>query len=159
MRKFFLIQLLAGMLVSGLVHAASAQDAAKVDPARVAAAKELMDVTGVSKQMDGMIAAMAQGFRKGAEDNAGAAAAEAATKQFERFMAKLMSYRQPMLDEFANLYAERFTLDELKSVTDFYKSPTGQKFIQEIPSLMQTGSQIGIKYSQKALQDLKAPGP
>jgi uncharacterized protein len=159
MRRISIVHVLAIVLVAASLQVAAAQEAAPVDPARVAAAKELMDVTGVSKQMDGMIAAMAQGFRKGAEDNGSPAAADAATKQFEGFMAKLMSYREPMLEEFAKLYAERFTLEELNAVTTFYRSPTGQKFIQEIPNLMQTGSQIGIKYSQKALQDMKAPRP
>ena len=45
----------------------SAEDAAPpADPARVAAARDLLEVTGVTKQMDGMVEAMSRGFAKGA---------------------------------------------------------------------------------------------
>jgi hypothetical protein len=139
------------MLALG-ASAAVAQQAAAPDPARIAAAKDLMEVTGVNKQLDGMIAAMGQGFRKGAADAADAATAEAAGKEFDSHMARLMSYRQAMLDDFAALYAEKFTAEELKSVADFYRSPTGAKFIQTMPELIQSGALIGMKYSQKAMQ-------
>ena len=130
-----------------------AAPASAPDPARVAAAKDMMEATGVMKQMDGMVAAMAQGFRKGAADTAGAAKAEAAGQEFDRYMKRLMSYREQMVDDFAVLYAERFTADELKSIGDFYRSPTVSKFIVAMPELIQAGAQIGIKYSRKALED------
>jgi hypothetical protein len=139
------------LLVAG-GSVAAAQQAPAPDPARLAAAKDLMEVTGVNKQLDGMIAAMAQGFRTGATDVASAAAAEAAGKEFDSHMARLMTYREAMLNDFAALYAEKFTAEELKSVADFYRSPTGSKFIQVMPELIQAGAQIGMKYSQKALQ-------
>jgi hypothetical protein len=129
--------------------AAVAQQAAAPDPVRIAAAKDLMDVTGVNKQLDGMIAAMGQGFRKGAADAADAATAEAAGKEFDSHMAR---YRQAMMEDFAALYAEKFTAEELKAVADFYRSPTGVKFIQTMPELIQSGAMIGMKYSQKAMQ-------
>ena len=57
------------------------------------------------------------------------------------------------------LYAERFTADELKSIADYYRSPTGSKFIVAMPELIQAGAQIGIKYSGKALADEAGPKP
>ena len=143
------IAMCALLLVAGASVAAAQQ---APDSARIAAAKDLMEVTGVNKQLDGIIAAMGQGFRKGAADAAGAATAEAAGKEFDSHMARLMTYREAMLNDFAALYAEKFTADELKSVADFYRSPTGSKFIQAMPELIQAGAQIGMKYSQKALQ-------
>ena len=133
--------------------AAVAEQPAAPDPARVAAAKDMMDATGVMKQTDGMVAAMGQGFRKGAAETAGAEKAEAAGQEFDRYMKRLMSYREQMVDDFAVLYAERFTAEELKSIADFYRSPTGSKFIVAMPELIQAGAQIGIKYSRKALED------
>jgi hypothetical protein len=70
-------------------------------------------------------------------------------------MKRLMSYRQAMLDDFAALYAEKFTLEELRQVTDFYKSPAGAKFVQAVPELIQAGAQIGIKYSRKSMETPK----
>ncbi|CAN1721089.1 enolase [Hyphomicrobium sp. 1Nfss2.1] len=143
------IACIAVLLIASLAHA---EDVAAPDPARMAAAKELMAVTGMTKQMDGMIAVMAEGFRKGAQDRAGSAAADALGSEFDKHMQRMMSYREQMLEEFADIYAQRFTVNELQAVIDFYKSPTGQKFIAATPELMQAGAQIGIKYSQKALQ-------
>jgi hypothetical protein len=131
---------------------ALAQDSGKLDPARIAAAKELMEATGMTKQMDQMVSVMAEGFRKGANSSGGGAAADKLSDEFEGHMQRLMSYRADMIKEFAVIYAERFTAEELKTVTEFYRSPTGQKFIQASPELMQAGAQIGIKYSQKAMQ-------
>src|SRR5688572_304187 len=96
------------------------------DPERIAAAKELMVVTGGDKQLDNMISVMGQSFRKGVGDTAGSAAAEAAGTQFDRFMKQMLTYRQAMLEEFAVIYAQRFTSDELKAVTAFYRSAAGQ---------------------------------
>ena len=152
------IVMCALLLVVG-ASAATAQQATAPDAARIAAAKDLMEVTGVNKQLDGMIAAMAQGFRTGATDAAGAAAAEAAGKEFDSHMARLMTYREAMLNDFAALYAEKFTAEELKSVADFYRSPTGSKFIQVMPELIQAGAQIGMKYSEKALHGGAQPKP
>ncbi|WP_072377153.1 DUF2059 domain-containing protein [Hyphomicrobium sp. NDB2Meth4] len=149
-----IIACLALVLIAPLAHA---EDAPAPDPARIAAAKELMTVTGMTKQMDGMIAVMGEGFRKGAQDRAGSAAANALGSEFDKHMQRMMSYRDQMLEEFATIYAQRFTVDELQAVIDFYKSPTGQKFIAATPELMQAGAQIGMKYSQKALQGPASP--
>lgn len=124
--------------------------AAAADPVRIAAAKELMEATGMTKQMDGMIAVMSDGFRKGARGTGGAAG-DKLSDEFDKNMQRLMSYREAMMEEFAVIYAQRFTAEELKAVTDFYRSPVGQKFIQASPELMQAGAAIGLKYSQKAM--------
>ncbi|KWT66879.1 hypothetical protein APY04_2286 [Hyphomicrobium sulfonivorans] len=152
-----------GMLVSAAIVAgvpALAEDAAAgLEAQRIAAAHELMEVTGVNAQLDGMVDIMSQGFRKGAGDAGGKTAADKAGEEFDRFMQRMLSYRQAMLDDFAKMYADRFTLEELRAVTEFYRSDAGQKFIKAMPELMQQGGQLGIKYSQKALQDMKDAKP
>jgi len=158
----------AGALRTALVSAAAslallllyaggavAEDAAPVDAARIAAAKKLMEVTGVTKQMDGMVAAMGQGFRKGASDARKGPDADKLSDVFDGQLKRLMSYRDAMIDDFAVVYAQRFTVEELEAVTDFYQSPTGQKFIEAMPALMQAGAQIGMKYSQKVIEGAK----
>ena len=58
------VALLAGFL--GLLLSISpvpAEEAKPVaDPGSIAAARDLMEVTGVAKQLDGLISAMSQGF-------------------------------------------------------------------------------------------------
>lgn len=153
--------LLAGLLAALLLAFAPAPSYAQkapVDAARLVAAKELLEATGVAKQMDGMMTAMSQGFEKGANKSGGSDAGKAATKQFNVFLDKFATYRQPMLDDFATLYAERFTVEELKSIADFYRSGPGARFIAAMPELMQAGSQIGMRYAEKVIADIKAEG-
>ena len=137
-----------------------AEDAAPAppDPARVAAARDLLEVTGVTRQMDGMVAAMSRGFAKGAN----AETSEAGKKlsdQFDASMKKLLGYKDQMISDFAELYAQTFTAEEMKSVADFYRSGAGAKFISMTPELMRKGAAIGMKYSEKIAEEMKAVEP
>lgn len=137
-----------------------AEDAtAGLEAQRIAAAHELMEVTGVNAQLDGMVDILSQAVRKEAEDVDGKKAGDKAGDAFSRHMQRMLSYRQAMLDDFAKLYADSFTLEELRAVTAFYRSDAGQKFVKAMPEMMQQGSQIGMKYSMKAMQDMKDAKP
>ena len=39
-------------------------------------------------------------------------------------------HKGDLLDQFARVYATRFTLEELQQIVDFYSSPTGEKLAQ-----------------------------
>lgn len=128
------------------------------DPARVAAARDLLEVTGVTKQMDGMVEAMSRGFAKGANADL-SEAGKKLSDQFDSSMKKLLEYKDQMITDFANLYAETFTAEEMKSVADFYRSGAGAKFISMTPQLMKRGAEIGMKYSAKIADEMKAAEP
>ena len=128
------------------------------DQDRIAAARDLMDVTGVTKQMDAMIDAMTAGFAKGAKADS-SEAGKKVSEEFQAAMKKFMSYKDDMLRDFAGLYAETFTADEMKQVADFYRSGTGAKFVQLAPSLMQKGAQIGVKYSERMVKEMSSAPP
>jgi hypothetical protein len=129
-----------------------------VDPARVAAARDLMEVTGVTKQMDGMVEAMSRGFAKGANADT-SETGKKLSAQFDSGMKKLLEYKDQMISDFAVLYAQTFTADEMKTVADFYRSGAGAKFIAKTPELMQKGAAIGMKYSEKIADEMKAAAP
>ena len=145
-----------GGALSGAAIAQDAAPAASADPVRIAAARDLLEVTGVTKQLDGMMEAIKKGFASGA--NADSDAGKKITAEFDASMAKFMSYKEDMINDFAALYAETCTAEEMKTVADFYRSGTGAKFISLTPELMQKGSAIGIKYSQKVIEGMKASG-
>lgn len=146
-------------LAIGFAAPAFAEDAQPApDPVRVAAARDLMEVTGVTKQMDGVVEAMSKGFAK----SAGAENSEAGKKlsdQFDSSMKKLLTYKEEMISDFANLYAQTFTAEEMKAVADFYRSGAGAKFISKTPELMRKGASIGLKYSEKIANEMKAAVP
>src|SRR6201986_2350417 len=72
------------------------------DPARVAASRELLEVTGVTKQMDGMVEAMSRGFAKGANADS-SEAGKKLSDQFDTSMTKLLAYKGAMISDFAEL--------------------------------------------------------
>jgi uncharacterized protein len=155
MRGFLRLALACAALA--LVVPASAEDAAAPQPdaARIAAARDLLEVTGVTKQMDGMVDAMSKGFAKGAKADT-TEAGKKLSDQFDEGMKKFLEYKKQMIEEFAVLYAETFTAEEMKQVADFYRSGTGAKFITMMPQLMQKGAAIGMKYSEKIAKDMEA---
>ena len=125
------------------------------DPARIAAARDLLEVTGVTRQMDGMVEAMSRGFAKGAGAENSEVGKQLST-QFDTGMKKLLEYKDQMISDFAVLYAQTFTAEEMKTVADFYRSGAGAKFIAKTPELMQKGATIGMKYSEKIADEMKA---
>jgi uncharacterized protein len=137
---------------------AEQSSSATPDPAAVAAAHELLEVLGVTKQMDGMVEAMSRGFEKGATSQ-DAESGKKLSAEFDAGMKKVLAYKSEMIDDFAKLYAETFTIDEMKTVTEFYRSGIGAKFISKTPELMQKGSEIGMKYSAKIVEEMKAGQP
>lgn len=157
MRQTLLFAVLAAVVAFSAP--AIAQDAKLAsDPVRLAAARDLMEVTGVTKQLDGMMDVMKKGFASGAKADT-TETGKKLSAEFDGAMAKFMGYKEDMLKDFAALYAETFTAEEMKTVADFYRSGTGAKFITMTPALMQKGSVIGMKYSQKVMEDMKAAKP
>jgi hypothetical protein len=60
-----------------------------------------------------------------------------------------------MIDQVAALYAQTFSVDELRQIEAFYAQPVGQKFLAKSDALAQASAQIGQEVSQKAADDLK----
>lgn len=140
-----------------VVPRAFAQDAGAADPQRKTAALELIEVTGAKKQIELMLEVMRESIGKGTREAGGnQAESERVQKEFADFSAKFQGYRDQMIDEFAALYAERFTTDELKDIANFYRSGSGAKFVAAMPELMQRGGVIGQKYGLMAMRELEA---
>lgn len=72
-----------------------------------------------------------------------------------RFLSKHMSY-ESMKDDMAKIYAEEFTINELKEITAFYKTPTGQKAALKMPVLTGKGARLGAQRVQENIHELQA---
>lgn len=71
-----------------------------------------------------------------------------------KFIDKHMSYRS-LKPELVNLYAETFSTEELKDLTEFYQTPTGKKAIEKMPEIMAKGSQLGAMRIQSNITELQ----
>lgn len=70
-----------------------------------------------------------------------------------KFLAKYMSW-ESLKNEFARIYAEEFTEQELRDMIAFYRTPTGAKAIAKMPALMAKGGQLGMQRVQQNMGEL-----
>jgi hypothetical protein len=158
-----LVILLGALLMLGPADATWAQDAQKQQ--RVAAAQELMAAAGSAKQFDQFIPLMAANMTK-----AFVSLAPHAQKEIQEVMGQLLDRfskrKGELIDQIANPYAEKLTLEELQELTRFYSSGVGAKFIAMLPELMQQSMLIGQRWGEaigreievEARQELKKRG-
>ena len=65
-------------------------------------------------------------------------------------------YNNVMVDNAAALYAKTFSVEELRAIEAFYRSPAGQKYMEKSRTIAEQSRQIGEESSRKASDDLKA---
>ena len=71
------------------------------------------------------------------------------------FFEKHMSWAA-LKTEMAQIYAEQFTEEELKDITQFYQTPSGKKMARITPDLMAKGAMLGQEKVQAHLGELGA---
>jgi hypothetical protein len=64
-------------------------------------------------------------------------------------------YLAAMIDQIAAVYAQNFSVDELRQIEAFYAGPAGKKFLEKSDALAQASAQISQDVSQKAADELK----
>lgn len=65
-------------------------------------------------------------------------------------------YYKAMIDGIATVYANTFTVDELRQIEAFYRQPVGQKFLEKSGVLLQQSERVGQETGRKATDDLRA---
>jgi hypothetical protein len=76
----------------------------------------------------------------------------------KEFFTKYMGW-DSMKEDIAKIYAQNFTEDELKQITAFYQTPTGQKMMSTIPALTAQSmelSQDRVRDHMSELQEMIA---
>ncbi len=146
MRKVTIV--IVGVLLCVGMVSLSADEEAKISDGRLKAALELLDTmqmdTMLSKSIDSMLdiqikqAPQMESYRE---------------IMFE-FFEKYMSWSN-MKDDMVQIYAEAFMEGELKEITAFYKTPTGQKVVKMMPILMNKGSELGARRVQEHMGELQ----
>ena len=64
-------------------------------------------------------------------------------------------YYTSMVDGIAAVYANNFTVAELRDIEAFYRQPTGQKMLEKMPVISQQASAVGQEIGRKAAEDLR----
>ena len=124
-------------------------------PEAIAAAKELMVASKMSDQISLMLPHIMQQLKPLiARGNAKLEA------DFDALMPIMMQGMSAQLDKFldqgAQIYAKHFTADEIRQVTNFYRSPAGEKFLRKQPEVVQETMALGQQFGPAIAKDIQA---
>ncbi|HEY5827932.1 MAG: DUF2059 domain-containing protein [Hyphomicrobiaceae bacterium] len=157
--------LLIAAFVAALLSAPASLRAQLPDPARLAAARELMEVAGVAKQFNEVMPVLAQrlgeAFVAVAPDKA-----DEIREVFKQVAVKFVDRKGELIDQIAALYAEKLSAEDMTAIVAFYKSPVGARFIAIQPEMSRQamtlgqrwGSAIGREIEAEARRELKKRG-
>lgn len=70
------------------------------------------------------------------------------------FYAKCFTY-EALKKDYADIYLDEFTIDELKELTLFYKTPIGRKLAMKSSEISLRGAEIGQKVALQHLDELQ----
>ena len=65
------------------------------------------------------------------------------------------SYYAAMINDIATVYANNFTVGELRQIDALYRQPVGQEFLEKAQAITQQSNQVGQDASRKAAEDLR----
>ena len=140
------------MLLAG--SSALAQKA-PADADRVAAARELMEASGSTRQFEAvmpMILAQMQGLFVKMKPGNEKDIAEVFAAIGKRFLDR----KGEVFDEIAALYAEKLTAQELREIAAFFRTGVGAKFVTLQPELVQKSMVIGQRWGERIGRDVEA---
>jgi uncharacterized protein len=149
----------------GLVMISAPGSAQAPDPARLAAAKEMMQVAGVAKQFDEvmplLMRQLSQSFIAVAPDKA-----DEIREVFGQLSGKFVDRKGELIDQIAAVYAEQLSLAELADIAAFYRSATGMRFVEVQPQVTRQammlgqrwGAQLGREIDEEARRELRKRG-
>jgi uncharacterized protein len=131
-----------------LLCAAAAPALAQPSQDRIAAAHDLLEAAGQQAIMEGAMEVMLQAQLESNPE----------LREFEpvlrEFFSRYLNWNL-LRDGYARIYAERFTTQELREITAFFRTPTGRKMALETPAMMQEGGRLGEQAVENNIAELQ----
>ncbi|WP_193336458.1 DUF2059 domain-containing protein [Devosia beringensis] len=141
MRLKALVAVTASVALMTLSGSATAQE---LPPEQLALARQYIDLTDRASIFEITMVEIGIGtMRQIVQQNP--ELSEQANTTVGEVLEEFRSRKSELLDQFARVYAARFTIEELQEIVTFYSSPTGQKLAQantEVNSELQTVMQV-----------------
>jgi hypothetical protein len=136
--------------------------AGKVDPAKEAAIRHLMEITGTSKLGDQIVGAITTRVHDGM-------ARRLSPDRLQKFMDTFGQDLQSRVsagqidDAIIPIYSQHFSLEDIQGMTLFYESPLGQRAVKTMPQIYQeaqkAGGDMGQKGTLETLREMTAEYP
>ena len=148
-------------LLLALAMAMPMAHAADVDPARLAEARAIIKAMELDKQLDQMVAVMSQALSQRLAQAGGVVGSNPRVTQVIVGESMAMSRENAvrpggLIDTVVQVYAEKFTLDELRQIRAFHETPVAKKLQDTTPELMQRVIQQSMIQNKEMLPGLCA---
>jgi hypothetical protein len=145
---------LAAVLIWMLAGPIAVQAQTQPSPETLAAARELATVARLDESMRSILPMIMQQLKpavvQGRKD---------VEQDFDKVSPTLIAAMNDRMQEFiemiARIYANQFTAAELRDIIAFYRTPTGQKFVQSQAPLAQQAMNAGQQFAQKLVVDMQ----
>lgn len=121
----------------------------KIDPAKEAAIRHLMNITETSKLGDNVANYFETRVRSVISEALGP---ERTTAFMATFSKKLEAGVPPsaVVDAMVPIYARAFSMEEIQGLIQFYDSPLGQRIVKVMPKVEQDSQDAGLQIGNKA---------
>jgi hypothetical protein len=125
----------------------------KLDPAKEAAIRHLLEITGESKEGENISAGWTSRVHDGMSR---AIPPDQLPKFMDTFTTKFNASASPnaVTDAMVAIYARHFSLDDIQGATKFYESPIGQRMVKEMPDVSRESQTAGMQMDQKIVMQV-----
>ena len=125
----------------------------KLDPAKDAAIRHLLEITGVSKEGEDIAAGWTDRVHTGMSR---VVPADQLPKFMETFSTKFNASAPPsaITDAMVAIYARHFSLEDIQGATKFYESPIGQRMVKEMSDVSRESQTVGLQMDQKIVMQV-----
>jgi hypothetical protein len=147
---------------AGTAPAAPTAPAEKIDPAKEAAIRQLMDLTQTSKMGDSLGAYVTNQVRQVLSQ---AMPPDRLARLMDGFSQKLVTAApaSAITDAAIPIYARAFSMEDLQALIQFYESPIGQRVVKALPQVTRDSEELGVQMEQKGamnvLQEMSSDYP
>ncbi|MFZ0885258.1 MAG: DUF2059 domain-containing protein [Candidatus Acidiferrales bacterium] len=123
--------------------------AEKIDPAKEAAIRHLIELTEVGKLGDNISGAITNQVRN---VMGRAIPADQLPKFMDTFTQKFTASAptSAVTDAIVSVYAKHFTMTDIQDLTKFYETPLGQRMVKTMPDVAEESQAVGARIDQKA---------
>jgi uncharacterized protein len=125
----------------------------KLDPAKEAAIRHLLEITGESKEGENISAGWTSRVHDGMSR---AIPPDQLPKFMDTFTTKFNASASPnaVTDAMVAIYARHFSLEDIQGATKFYESPIGQRMVKEMPDVSRESQTAGMQMDQKIVMQV-----
>jgi hypothetical protein len=150
-RRAFIVAIWLIAAMFGATHPALSQ---APSPEATAAARELVETMRASDQLKALFPMIMQQLKP-----AIAQGRPEVERDYDAAMPQIVAAANARMKEFVDaialVYAAHFTADELRQLSAFYRGPVGQKFLQNMPKIMQDSMAVGQKFGESLAGDMR----